>query len=109
MRFTVDRLDHVVLTVRDIEVSASWYQRVLGMEREEYGRHNRAALKFGGQKINLRPEGMEGGRPRSSLPAAPMTCASLQPSPARMSSTISRGAVWRSSKARLPVWERLVR
>lgn len=60
MRFTVDRLDHVVLTVRDIEVSASWYQRVLGMEREEYGRHNRTALKFGGQKINLRPEGMEG-------------------------------------------------
>ncbi|GBQ99527.1 lactoylglutathione lyase [Acetobacter nitrogenifigens DSM 23921 = NBRC 105050] len=60
MRFTVDRLDHIVLTVRDVEISASWYQRVLGMEREEYGRHNRTALKFGGQKINLRPEGMEG-------------------------------------------------
>lgn len=60
MRFTVDRLDHVVLTVRDPEVSASWYQRVLGMEREEYGRKNRTALKFGGQKINLRPENSEG-------------------------------------------------
>lgn len=59
MRFTVDRLDHLVLTVRDVDVSASWYQRVLGMEREEYGRHNRTALKFGGQKINLRPEGAE--------------------------------------------------
>jgi catechol 2,3-dioxygenase-like lactoylglutathione lyase family enzyme len=55
MRFTVDRLDHVVLTVRDLEISASWYQHVLGMEREEYGRKNRTALKFGGQKINLRP------------------------------------------------------
>ncbi|NHO32517.1 VOC family protein [Acetobacter fallax] len=60
MRFTVDRLDHVVLTVRDVEVSASWYQRVLGMEMEEYGRHNRTALKFGGQKLNLRPEGKDG-------------------------------------------------
>ncbi|QNT78224.1 VOC family protein [Entomobacter blattae] len=57
MRFTVDRLDHIVITVRDIEISASWYQRVLGMERIEYGRHNRTALLFGGQKINLRAYG----------------------------------------------------
>src|SRR5579871_1342198 len=55
MRFTVDRLDHIVLNVRDIEISAAWYQRVLGMEREEFGNERRTALKFGGQKINLRP------------------------------------------------------
>ena len=60
MRFTVDRLDHVVLTCRDVEITSSWYQRVLGMEREEYGRNRRCALRFGGQKINLRPEGAEG-------------------------------------------------
>jgi catechol 2,3-dioxygenase-like lactoylglutathione lyase family enzyme len=60
MRFTVDRLDHLVITCRDVEVSASWYQRVLGMEREEYGRNRRNALKFGGQKVNLRPYGAEG-------------------------------------------------
>jgi catechol 2,3-dioxygenase-like lactoylglutathione lyase family enzyme len=54
MRFTVDRLDHIVLNCKDIEITASWYQRVLGMEREEFG-INRTALKFGGQKINLRP------------------------------------------------------
>jgi catechol 2,3-dioxygenase-like lactoylglutathione lyase family enzyme len=53
MRFTVDRLDHLVLTCRDIETTASWYQRVLGMEREEFGPRNRTALRFGGQKINL--------------------------------------------------------
>ena len=34
---------------------ASWYQRVLGMEREDFGSPPRIALKFGGQKINLRP------------------------------------------------------
>lgn len=55
MRFAVDRLDHLVINCRDIEVMASWYQRVLGMEREEYGWPPRTALKFGGQKINLRP------------------------------------------------------
>jgi catechol 2,3-dioxygenase-like lactoylglutathione lyase family enzyme len=53
MRFAVDRLDHLVLTCRDVETTASWYQRVLGMEREEFGPHNRTALRFGGQKINL--------------------------------------------------------
>jgi len=55
MRFTVDRLDHLVLHCRDTEITASWYQRVLGMEREEFGHQNRTALRFGGQKINLRP------------------------------------------------------
>ncbi len=55
MRFAVDRLDHLVLTCADVEVTASWYQRVLGMEREAFGSENRTALRFGGQKINLRP------------------------------------------------------
>ena len=51
MRFTVDRLDHVVLTCADPATTASWYQRVLGMELEEAG--ERTALRFGGQKLNL--------------------------------------------------------
>ena len=55
MRFSVDRLDHLVINCSDVETSASWYQRVLGMERETFGRDNRTALRFGGQKINLRP------------------------------------------------------
>ncbi|RVT96694.1 VOC family protein [Rhodovarius crocodyli] len=55
MRFAVDRLDHLVINVLDVEVSASWYQRVLGMEREVFGKDNRTALRFGGQKVNLRP------------------------------------------------------
>ncbi len=55
MRFTIDRIDHVVLNVADVELAAAWYQRVLGMEREDFGPDLRTALKFGGQKINLRP------------------------------------------------------
>ena len=55
MRFTIDRIDHIVLNVKDVEIAAAWYQRVLGMERDDFGPNNRTALKFGGQKINLRP------------------------------------------------------
>jgi catechol 2,3-dioxygenase-like lactoylglutathione lyase family enzyme len=62
MRFTIDRIDHIVLNVKDVEITAAWYQRVLGMEREEFGSDGRTALKFGGQKINVRPSGTD---PRS--------------------------------------------
>jgi hypothetical protein len=50
MRVTIDRIGHVVLNVKDVEIC-----RVLGMECEKFGADNRTALKFGGQKINLRP------------------------------------------------------
>ncbi len=75
MRFTVDRLDHLVLTCSDLEVSASWYQRVLGMEREEFGEERRTALKFGGQKINLHQLGEE-AKPnaRSAAPGTADLC-----------------------------------
>jgi catechol 2,3-dioxygenase-like lactoylglutathione lyase family enzyme len=59
MKFTVDRIDHVVLTCTDLSETASWYQRVLGMEREEYGGERRTALRFGAQKINLHEVGRE--------------------------------------------------
>ena len=58
MRFTVDRLDHLVVTCHEVEITATWYQRVLGMEREDFGPDRRCALKFGGQKINVRPAGV---------------------------------------------------
>jgi catechol 2,3-dioxygenase-like lactoylglutathione lyase family enzyme len=53
----VERFDHIVLNCRDIEATASWYERVLGMRRETFGPSNRTALCFGDQKINLRPVG----------------------------------------------------
>jgi catechol 2,3-dioxygenase-like lactoylglutathione lyase family enzyme len=55
MRFAIDRIDHVVLNVRDVEKAAAWYEGVLGMPRETFGPDERVALLFGGQKINLRP------------------------------------------------------
>lgn len=61
MRFTIDRIDHIVMNVADLEITAAWYQRVLGMEREEFGPKRRTALKFGGQKINVRPADSDPG------------------------------------------------
>jgi catechol 2,3-dioxygenase-like lactoylglutathione lyase family enzyme len=55
MPFAIDRVDHVVLNCRNVDTTAAWYQRVLGMEREVFGPDGRIALKFGSQKINLRP------------------------------------------------------
>ncbi len=55
MRFAIDRIDHVVLNVRDVDEAAAWYEGVLGMRRETFGAGERVALLFGGQKINLRP------------------------------------------------------
>jgi catechol 2,3-dioxygenase-like lactoylglutathione lyase family enzyme len=46
-------LDHLVLTVADINKSVQFYQQVLGMEVETFGSEGRTALKFGDQKINL--------------------------------------------------------
>jgi catechol 2,3-dioxygenase-like lactoylglutathione lyase family enzyme len=45
-------LDHLVLTVRDIEKTLSSYKSVLGMEPVRFG-EGRVALKFGKQKIDL--------------------------------------------------------
>jgi catechol 2,3-dioxygenase-like lactoylglutathione lyase family enzyme len=54
----IDRLDHLVLTVRDLEATVAFYQRALGMTRETFGA-GRVALHFGRQKINLHPAGRE--------------------------------------------------
>jgi catechol 2,3-dioxygenase-like lactoylglutathione lyase family enzyme len=54
----IDRLDHLVLTVVDVEVTCAFYARVLGMEILTFG-EGRKALGFGGQKINLHQAGRE--------------------------------------------------
>lgn len=54
----IESLDHLVLTVQDVETTASFYARVLGMDIIAFG-HGRKALSFGAQKINLHPHGQE--------------------------------------------------
>lgn len=54
----IDSLDHLVLTVKDVEASCAFYARVLGMAVVTFG-EGRKALAFGAQKINLHPHGRE--------------------------------------------------
>jgi catechol 2,3-dioxygenase-like lactoylglutathione lyase family enzyme len=48
----IERIDHLNITVADIDRSVEFYQRVLGMRTESMG-EARAALLFGQQKIHL--------------------------------------------------------
>lgn len=58
MRMRIDRFDHVVLTVADVDATCAFYQRVLGMAVVSFG-DGRKALAFGQQKINLHAHGRE--------------------------------------------------
>jgi catechol 2,3-dioxygenase-like lactoylglutathione lyase family enzyme len=54
----ISRLDHLVLTVADLDLTAAFYQRVLGMRAVTFGA-GRRALEFGASKINLHQAGQE--------------------------------------------------
>lgn len=54
----IDRLDHLVLTVSDLDVAVRFYTQVLGMEELTFGA-GRKALRFGESKINLHQHGQE--------------------------------------------------
>lgn len=54
----ISHLDHLVLTVKDIDKTVDFYTKVLGMEKEIF-KSSRVALKFGNQKINLHKLGAE--------------------------------------------------
>jgi catechol 2,3-dioxygenase-like lactoylglutathione lyase family enzyme len=62
----LERLDHLVLTVRDVAATCAFYARVLGM-REVTFAGGRQALAFGEQKINPHQQGRE-FEPKASCP-----------------------------------------
>lgn len=64
----VTGLDHLVLTVADVERTVAFYERVLGMEPVTFQR-DRRALSFGTSKINLHRVGDE-LRPHAAEPTA---------------------------------------
>ena len=55
---TITGLDHIVLTVADMERSCDFYRKVLGLEVTLF-EGGRRALSFGQQKINLHQAGAE--------------------------------------------------
>jgi len=54
----VDRLDHLVLTVKDLDATCAFYAEVLGLEVVSFGTHRRA-LACGSQRIHLHQAGQE--------------------------------------------------
>lgn len=60
------QIDHLVLTVKDIEVTVAFYVRVLGLRHVVFDGHYHA-LHFGSQKINLHPAGNE-CQPHARIP-----------------------------------------
>jgi catechol 2,3-dioxygenase-like lactoylglutathione lyase family enzyme len=48
----IKNIDHIVLTVKDIQTTIDFYVDTLNMKKEIFS-NNRFALKFGNQKINL--------------------------------------------------------
>jgi catechol 2,3-dioxygenase-like lactoylglutathione lyase family enzyme len=54
----IDSIDHIVLTVKDIEATCAFYGKALGMQVVTFG-EGRKALTFGSQKINLHQQGKE--------------------------------------------------
>jgi catechol 2,3-dioxygenase-like lactoylglutathione lyase family enzyme len=57
----IDRIDHVVLTTRDLPACLRFYSEILGMKYETFQTptETRIALKFGKQKINVHEWGKE--------------------------------------------------
>ncbi|RMF33148.1 MAG: VOC family protein [Alphaproteobacteria bacterium] len=51
-------IDHIVLTVRDIEAAVAFYTRALGVDAITFAA-GRRALRMGDQKINLQTLGQE--------------------------------------------------
>jgi catechol 2,3-dioxygenase-like lactoylglutathione lyase family enzyme len=62
----IDRIDHLVLTVKDIDATCEFYLDVLGMEVETFSAR-RKALKFGHQKFTLHQKG-RGFEPQAQNP-----------------------------------------
>ena len=54
----IERIDHFVLTVKDINITCEFYSKVLGMKIVTFDR-GRVALKFGNQKLNLHEFGKD--------------------------------------------------
>lgn len=58
MAFTIQRMDHMVITVADVARTVDFYTRVLGMRPVDLG-DGYWAVHFGEQKINIHPTGRD--------------------------------------------------
>lgn len=64
----IKNIDHIVLTVADIDKTIEFYTQIMGFEVVTFG-DNRKALTFGNQKINLHQKGHE-FEPKAEFPTS---------------------------------------
>ena len=77
----LERLDHFVLTVKNVDATCGFYDQVLGMDVKTFG-DGRRALHFGEQKINLHERGKEyEPKARTPMPGSADLCFITQTSP----------------------------
>ena len=57
-QISIDRIDHLVLTVKDVDKTVDFYTKILSMKTITFG-NGRKALQFGNQKLNLHEYGKE--------------------------------------------------
>jgi catechol 2,3-dioxygenase-like lactoylglutathione lyase family enzyme len=70
----IDRIDHLVLTVADLDQTIDFYVRVLGMQPVTFGA-GRRALHFGRQRLHLHQAGRElAPRARRPTPGSADVC-----------------------------------
>ena len=65
---TARRIDHLVLTCRNVKATLRFYTEVIGMREVTFG-NGRKALAFGRQKLNLHPVGQAAGGANGSVAA----------------------------------------
>lgn len=93
----IDSIDHIVLTVKDIEKSVAFYTSVFGMQMRMFG-EERVALFFGKQKINLHKVGEE-LLPHAQHPTSGSTDICL------LTNTLLKEAMQEVSKHNIPIEE----
>jgi catechol 2,3-dioxygenase-like lactoylglutathione lyase family enzyme len=69
----IDALDHIVLCVRDVQVTIAFYGRVLGMEARQE-RPGKWSLHFGANKISLRDAAAAPSIARDTVPGSGNFC-----------------------------------
>ena len=74
----INKLDHIVLTVKNIDKTITFYSSVLGMKEVTFGQA-RVAMEYGAQKINLHELGKE-PKPKAfnAIPGSGDLCVSAQ-------------------------------
>ena len=85
-------LDHLVLTVADIDATIRFYES-LGMRRETFG-DGRVALRFGAQKLNLHRAGAEVA-PHAAHPTRGSAdiCLLVSDSPDQIAESLARAGI----------------